>query len=221
MSPKSRSFPENGARMRSSSPCARRELPSTRKRWIANRGGAGGLEGAVVGAWGCDLGGCGFAGACAIALLAHSANNDTAAAASKRQRSALAVGVGATLTLPGQEQNSPTPCCVRASVARMCLISGNVVAREDSGISGFALHIVQRSAAERRETGREDEPRVGEVGVGDDAFGDRSLSFLEVMRNELLGEFWRGAARGAFACLAVLPDVEAASGFLAEISRSN
>src|ERR1700693_5661532 len=82
-----------------------------------------------------------------------------------------------------------------------------------------AFQVVQRSAAERRETGAEDEPRVGEVGIGDDALGDDGLSFLEVGRDELLGEFGRDAARGAFACLAVLPDVEAAAGFLAEISR--
>src|SRR6267378_6171358 len=89
------------------------------------------------------------------------------------------------------------------------------------GISGLALQIVQWSAAEGRETGTEDEPRVGEVGTGDDAFGDRRLSFPEVGCDQLLGEFGRNAPRGAFARLAVLPDVEAAAGFLAEISRSN
>src|SRR5712691_13106655 len=81
--------------------------------------------------------------------------------------------------------------------------------------------MVQRSAAEGRETGTEDESRVGEVGIGDDAFGDRRLSFLEVGCDELLGEFGRNAARAAFARLAVLPDVEAAACFLAEISRGD
>src|SRR6266851_1966409 len=89
------------------------------------------------------------------------------------------------------------------------------------GISGLALQIVQRSAAEGRETGSEDEPRVGEVGTGDDALGDRRLSFPEVGCDQLLGEFGRNAARGAFARLAVPPDVEAAAGFLTEISRGD
>ena len=59
------------------------------------------------------------------------------------------------------------------------------------------FQVVQRSAAEWRETGGEDEPRVGEVGIGDDAFGDGGPSFLEVGRDELIGELGRGAARGA------------------------
>src|SRR2546430_15590584 len=96
MCPKSRSFPEKGARIPSSSPCERIVFPSTRKRWIANRGGAGGLEGAATGACDCGPGGCGLVGACAIALLAHRPNSDT----SKRQRRAPTVGVGATSTLP-------------------------------------------------------------------------------------------------------------------------
>src|SRR6266571_8144017 len=83
------------------------------------------------------------------------------------------------------------------------------------------FHIVQRPAAEGRETGTEDEPGVGEVGIGDDAFGDDRLRFLEVWFDELLGELGRYAACGAFPRPAVLPDVEAAAGFLAEISRGD
>src|SRR5258708_36450156 len=71
MSPKSRFFPENGVRIWSSSSCARRELPSTRKHWIANRGGVGGLKGASIGGRACGLGGSGFVGACAIVWVAH------------------------------------------------------------------------------------------------------------------------------------------------------
>jgi len=61
--------------------------------------------------------------------------------------------VGATLTLPGQESKFSHAVFVRASVARRDFISGNVVARDESGISGFASSYSQRSSAERRETG--------------------------------------------------------------------
>src|SRR5438552_5237580 len=230
MSPKSRSFPEDDARIRSSSPCARMELPSTRKRWIANRGGAGGLEGAAIGgrncgaagAWDCGLEGCGFVGACAIARLAHSASSDPAAAPSKRLRNAYTVGIGATLTLPGQESKFSHGRSRRGKRPEKCDLFTAMSSRaKTQGSSGFALQIVQWSAAEGRETGTEDESRVAEVGTGDDAFGDRRLSFSEVGCDQLLGEFGRNAARGAFARLAVLPDVEAAAGFLAEISRGD
>src|SRR5882762_3491688 len=210
MSPKSRSFPENGVRIRSSSSCERRELPSTRKRWIANRGGAGGL------------GGCGFAGPCAIAGLAHSASSDPAAATSKRLRNAHTVGIGATLTLPGQGSKFSHGRSRKGKRPEKCDSFPAMSPRaKTQGISGLALQIVQRSAAEGRETGSEDEPRVGEVGTGDDALGYRRLSFSEVGRDQLLGEFGRNAARGAFARLTVPPDVEAAAGFLAEISRGD
>src|SRR5712692_4005603 len=38
--------------------------------------------------------------------------------------------------------------------------------------------VVQRSPAEGRKSRTEDKPGVGEVGIGDDAFGDRRLRFL-------------------------------------------
>src|SRR5260370_9215943 len=99
-------------------------------------------------------------------------------------------------------------------------LEGRAEDRRSQPLIGLPVfQVVQRPAAEGRETGTEDEPGVGEIGVGDDAFGDRRLPFLEVGSDELLGEFGRCAARGAFARLAVPPDVEAAAGFLAEISR--
>src|SRR5438876_5464936 len=48
------------------------------------------------------------------------------------------------------------------------------------------LQIVQRPAAERREAGAEDQPRVGQIGVGDDAFLEHALRFCEVGVDQFL-----------------------------------
>src|SRR6185436_8316435 len=57
-----------------------------------------------------------------------------------------------------------------------------------SGSFSSMLHIVQRPAAERGEAGAEDEARVDEVGLGDDALLQHLLRFLQVRRDELLDE---------------------------------
>src|SRR3954462_13709403 len=48
------------------------------------------------------------------------------------------------------------------------------------------LQVVQRPAAERREAGAEDQAGVGEVRIGDDAFRDRALGFVQVRRDQLV-----------------------------------
>src|SRR6266496_894761 len=72
--------------------------------------------------------------------------------------------------------------------------------------------IIQRPAAERRESGAEDE-----AGVGDDAFGDDGLRLLEIRLDQFLAQIGSRAAGPAFARLAVAPGVEAAAGFPAEV----
>src|SRR6185295_16710339 len=59
-----------------------------------------------------------------------------------------------------------------------CLPSGSFSMRQ----------VVERTAAERCEPGSKDEPRGGEVGVGDDAFGDRGLRFVQVRRDQLVDQ---------------------------------
>src|SRR4051794_10106029 len=50
------------------------------------------------------------------------------------------------------------------------------------------LQVVQRPAAERREAGAEDEARIGEVRIGDDAFGDGGLCLVQVGGDQLVDE---------------------------------
>src|SRR5712691_7346577 len=85
---------------------------------------------------------------------------------------------------------------------------------ENSGVSGLALQIVERPAAEGRKTRTENESGIGEIGVGDNPFGDDRLRFLEVGCDEFLGELGRGATRHALACPAVPPHVESAARLL-------
>src|SRR6266571_4920396 len=77
--------------------------------------------------------------------------------------------------------------------------------------------IIQRPAAERRESGAEDEARVGEIGVGDDALGDDGLRLLEIRPDQFLAQIGSRAAGPALVRLAVAPGVEAAAGFPAEV----
>src|SRR2546428_259040 len=74
--------------------------------------------------------------------------------------------------------------------------------------------IIQRPAAERRKARPEYEARVGEIGIGDDAFGDDGLRFLEIRSDQFLAQIVSRAACPAFARLAVFPEVNAAA-FLA------
>src|SRR5260221_9503025 len=89
----------------------------------------------------------------------------------------------------------------------------------NSGVSRLALQVVHRPAVKGRETRGENESCVGEIGVGDNPFGDYRLRFLQVGRDEFLGELGRGATRRALAYPAVPPHVESAAGLLAEVAR--
>src|SRR5438067_9404176 len=78
--------------------------------------------------------------------------------------------------------------------------------------------IVQRPAAEWREARAEDEPGVGEVRVGDDAFLDRALRFAQVRHDQLLDERRLVRVRPALHCAALFPAVDTLSRLLAELA---
>src|SRR5437879_2763693 len=83
-------------------------------------------------------------------------------------------------------------------------------------LGSFSMReVVQRPAAERREARAENEPGVGKVGVGDDAFVHRALRFREIRRDQLLDELRPVLVRPAFHCAALFPAVDALAGFLA------
>src|SRR5712692_11293683 len=111
------------------------------------------------------------------------------------------------------EQNTPTRRLlgVRAPEGRA----------EDRRLNLFTwlpvFQVVQRPPAERRKARSEDEARVGEIGVGDDALGDHRLRLLEIRLDQFLAQIGSRAAGPAFARLAVAPGVEAAAGFPAEV----
>src|SRR5882757_4619199 len=68
--------------------------------------------------------------------------------------------------------------------SRFCAAAASGASRRTQkrsrGLMALRLQIVERPAAEGGEAGAEDQARVGEVGVGDDALDDRGLRFLEV-----------------------------------------
>src|SRR6185295_12126358 len=97
-----------------------------------------------------------------------------------------------------------------------CLPAGKLSATAGS----FSmLQVMQRSAAEGREAGAEDEAGVGEVGVGDDALDDRGLRLLEVGGDQGVDQALVVRLRRAFHRLAVFPAVDALAGLLAELLR--
>src|SRR5436305_9672732 len=89
-----------------------------------------------------------------------------------------------------------------------CLPSGSLSMRE----------IVQRSAPKRREAGAEDQPGVGEGGVGDDASLDRALRLGEIGRDQPRDQLRPVGIALAFDRLAFLPAVNALAGFLSELA---
>src|SRR5690242_6002247 len=90
-----------------------------------------------------------------------------------------------------------------------CLPSGSFSMRQ----------IMQWYAAKRRETGAEDEPGIGEVGVGDDAFFHCALSFREIRCDQPLDELGPISVALALHRSSVLPAIDALSAFLAELAR--
>ena len=88
-------------------------------------------------------------------------------------------------------------------------------------ISSF-LQVVQRPAAERREAGAEDQARVGQVGVGDDALLDRLLRpRADTGSISASTSSWSTGSGCALHRLAVLPPVEALAGLLAELAATS
>src|SRR3954471_14714259 len=87
-------------------------------------------------------------------------------------------------------------------------------------VGSFSMReIVQRPAAEWREARAEDEPRVGEIRVRDDAFLKRALRFAQVRRDQLLNPLGPVLVRPAFHRAALFPAVDALPGFPAELAR--
>src|SRR5436190_6817745 len=52
----------------------------------------------------------------------------------------------------------------------------------------LAFQVVKRSTPERREAGAEDQTGIRQVGIGDDALGDRGLRLVQVRRDQLVDE---------------------------------
>src|SRR5687768_13557901 len=88
-----------------------------------------------------------------------------------------------------------------------------------SGSLSTRLEVMDRSAAERREAGAEDEPRVHEVGVGHDAFAQHGLGLSQVRLDQLVDELRIIGVRLSLHRLAILVAIEALSGFLSEVAE--
>ena len=78
---------------------------------------------------------------------------------------------------------------------------------------------MQRPATERREPRAENRPGVDEVGILDDAFGERRTRLGHERLDQPVGEPGRHLAWRLLGHLAVRPGVEAAAGLPAEVSR--
>ena len=77
---------------------------------------------------------------------------------------------------------------------------------------------MQRSAAERREAGAEYRAGIDQIGVGDDALGQRRLRFVHEWPDQAVGETLGHGAGRALLRLAVHPRVEAPPGLAAEVA---
>src|SRR5262245_37089236 len=73
----------------------------------------------------------------------------------------------------------------------------------------FSIQIVERAAAERRESGAENEPGIREIRVRDDALGDRGLGFVEIRRDQRVDQLLIVRVGLAFLRLAADPRVDA------------
>src|SRR5919106_722409 len=85
--------------------------------------------------------------------------------------------------------------------------------------SSTRLHIVQRAAAERCEAGAEDEARVHEIRVGDDALGEHRFGLSQIRLDQGVDERLVVGVGLAFDRLAVDIAVDALAGFLAEVAQ--
>src|SRR5438094_21556 len=76
-----------------------------------------------------------------------------------------------------------------------------------------------RTAAERGEAGSEDRARIDEIGIGDDAFGERGPGFGDERLDEPLGKSWRRRRGSLFRRLSAAVVVESALRLAPEVSR--
>src|SRR3989442_10190902 len=84
----------------------------------------------------------------------------------------------------------------------------------------FSMHeVVKRTTPERREAGAEDEPGVGEVGVGDDSLVHRRLRFLQVRIDQRVDERLVDRIGLALHRSAVDPAVDSLAGFPAQLAE--
>ena len=84
---------------------------------------------------------------------------------------------------------------------------------------GGRARVMERPAPERREPRAENRPGVDEVGVVDDAFGERRTRLGHERLDQPVGESRRHLAGRLLGHLAAWPRVEAAAGLPAEVSR--
>src|SRR5262249_33141980 len=93
-----------------------------------------------------------------------------------------------------------------------CFPSGSLSTRAD---------VMDRSPAERREAGAEDEPGVHEVGVGDDAFAQHRFGLAQVGLDQLLHQRVVERVGLALHRSSVLVAVDSLAGLLAEMPQGN
>src|SRR5262245_48217614 len=79
--------------------------------------------------------------------------------------------------------------------------------------------VMERTAAEGREAGAEDEAGVDQLGVGHDAFGEHRLGLGHVGLDQRVDERLFVGARLALHRLVLLPAVDALAGLAAELSE--
>src|SRR5688572_21240745 len=80
------------------------------------------------------------------------------------------------------------------------------------------LQIMERATAKWCETGAEDESRVGEVGIGDDALEDRGLSLLEIGSDQGVDEPFVIRPGRVLDGLALLPAVDPLAALAPELA---
>src|SRR5687767_544642 len=87
--------------------------------------------------------------------------------------------------------------------------------------SSTRLYIVKRAAAERREPGAEDEPGVGQVGIGHDALVDRGLRLVQVGLDQRVDQRLVVRVGLALLRLSVHIPIDTLPGLLAEMAQGH
>src|SRR5919112_1218171 len=85
--------------------------------------------------------------------------------------------------------------------------------------SATRLYIVKRPAAERCETGAEDQPGVGQVGIGHDTLGHRRLRLVQVRLDQRVDQRLVVRIGLAFDRFSILVAIDALAGFLAQVAK--